>query len=121
MGIICLCIAWVTIFFSFPVYPSNAYGIILYTFQNFELFLWILEEAGTPVNIMILNVSLQISCVLFLLDDFFWALVSERKNSVKTSELTLKTVLPIWGTLLFQLQANAMCIIYKLDDNVNQK
>ena len=96
-------------------------GIILYTFQNFELFLWILEEAETHVKMMMLNVSLRIECLPFLLNGFSCALVSEGKNNVRTSEPTLKTILPLRGTVLLQLQVNAMRIVYELDDNVNQK
>lgn len=48
------------------------------------------------------------------------ALVSEGKINVGTSEPTLKTVLPLRGTVLLQLQVNAMRIVYELDDHVNQ-
>lgn len=44
--------------YSSPFPFLSAMGIIICTLQNSELFLWILEETGTHVKMMMLNVFL---------------------------------------------------------------
>lgn len=92
-------------------------GVILYRLRIF--FLLILEEPRTHVKVMMLNVSLNVIGLPFVLDGLFCSLVSEVNDDVKMSPSTFRTIFLLRSTVFLQLEVNA--INYNLGDHMNHQ